>query len=118
MTAESSSAPLLNQGARSPSKPAAHPAGSEVRFFGDERFGRFLESPRRLRTAQKIHVDSADLIVAELHIARALTPVRVRGRRASKTSDDPFGDSARRSFGEDARLRSADAVDVTHRIDA
>jgi hypothetical protein len=37
----------------------------------DERLGWLLEGARGFGTAQKVHVNAADLVVAELHIARA-----------------------------------------------
>src|SRR5262249_58228201 len=44
--------------------------------------------------------------------------VRLRRRTSAKLRDDRLGDNLRRAFGEDTRLRRADAVHVADRVDA
>jgi len=42
-----------------------------VHLFGDQRLGLRLEGPRRPGAGQEVHVDAANLLPPELHVARA-----------------------------------------------
>jgi len=55
-------------------EPPLEPAGSEMGLLRDERLGWLLEGARGLRAAEKVHVNAANMVVAELHIAGASPP--------------------------------------------
>ena len=47
-------------------------------FLGDECLGWPLEGAHRFWAAQKVHVNVSDLLVTELHVARAVSLVSLR----------------------------------------
>src|SRR4029079_9366280 len=63
---------------RSSPEPALQPARAEVSFLGHECRRWSVKHARRLGPAQKTHVYTADLIVAELDIARTRALVGFR----------------------------------------
>src|ERR1019366_2127675 len=52
-------------------EPALEPAGSKVSLLCNERLGWLLEDTRGFWAAQKVHVNASDLVMPELHVARA-----------------------------------------------
>ena len=107
-------------------------AGSTLRRRTSGRGGwmRSRPSPRRSRSTAATNVPvgwpgvekkststRADLVVAELDVARAGAVVAGRLRLAADPRDQLVGHDARRALGEHAGLRRADARHVAHRVD-
>src|SRR5205085_5348238 len=76
------------------------------------------EAAGRGRSRKEIDVDAADAVRAELDVASAFAGIPRRRWRLVELGDDRSGRDARGAFGEDARLRRADAVDIANRVHA
>src|SRR5215467_7914012 len=99
------------------SEPARDPTLPKTRFLRDESRRWVLKGARWFRPAQEIDVHAADLVVAELDVARALAFVRLRRRAVLDLRNDRRRDDFRRALGEHAGLWRADTVDIAGGID-